>query len=304
MPGGLYEAFIEPWMYGEWMARAMLASVLAAVACGVLGCWLYVRRLSMMGDALSHVVVPGLAVAFMVTGSRDPGAMLLGAMIAGWIASVLIGALQRNAKVKEDAAMGVVFTALFALGVILITVVARRVHLDADCVLYGNVLGVADESVTLMMFVCASVVGLSVVFFRPLTISSFDPRFAVAVGLPVSLIHHALMAMLSVTAVASFEAVGAILVVALLLAPAATAHLLTERMAPMLWIALVHALLSATLGLYVAVWTDINPAGAMVVVGSALYLLAWLFAPGQRGLISRHLSRRQRTQRSRVAEAT
>lgn len=297
---------VEPWLYGEWMWRAVAISALVAVACAVLGCWLYVRRLSMMSDALSHIVVPGIALGFMISGGRESGAMLIGAAFAGIVASLLISALQRRTRVKEDAAMGVTYTALFAVGVILINKVARNVHLDPDCVLFGNVLGVPDSAFLMMSVLCAVVIAVTLALYRPLLVSSFDPALAAAIGLPVLALHHGLMALLSLTAVASFEAVGAVLVVALMIAPAATAHLLTDRMPRMLALAVVHGLLSALLGIYLAVWFDTNPAGAMVLVGAAFYTAA-LFAAPQRGLIARWLSlrsrRRQHRQRARAVAA-
>lgn len=282
-----YYNIIEPWTF-PWMLRAVSVSALTAVACGLLGCWLYVRRLSMIGDALSHVVVPGLAIAFMITGHRDPTAMLIGATIAGLLATTLISLFERHIRIKEDASIGIVYTSMFALGVILIAKVARRVHLDADCVLFGNILGVEDSSLWLMAVICAVVIALTTLFFRPLMISSFDPSFAVAVGLPVAFIHYTLMALLSVTTVASFEAVGAILVVALLIAPAATAHLLTDKMPTMLLIATIHSVLSAVLGIYAAIWIDAAPAGAMVLVGAGFYAMAFAWRQLQR---SRHRRR-------------
>lgn len=295
-----YYRVVEPWVHGDWMWRAVGISMLVAVACAVLGCWLYVRRLSMMSDALSHIVVPGIAVGFIVSGGRESLAMLLGAVFAGVTASFLISAVQRRTRVKEDAAIGVVYTALFAAGVILVNKVARNVHLDPDCVLFGNVLGVRDESFVLVALACAAVIVVTLVLFRPLLVSSFDPGLAAALGLPVLALHHGLMALLSVTAVASFEAVGAVLVVALLIAPAATAHLVCDRMAPMLAVAVAHAVLSALAGMYVAIWFDTNPAGSIVLVGAALYVVALVGAPG-RGLIARGLMLRARRRRLRRA---
>lgn len=291
-----YYNFVEPWIYGEWMMRAVSISIFVSVACALLGCWLYLRRLSMFADALAHIVVPGIAVGFMVTGSRDSAPMLLGAIAAGVLAAFLIGFITRRTRVKEDASIGVVYTALFALGVILLSVVARKVHLDADCVLFGNVLGVPDGALWLMAGVCVAVMVATVLFYKQLLVSSFDPAFAAAIGLPVATIHYLLMSVLSVTAVASFEAVGAILVVALLIAPAATAHLLTDRMVPMLLLAAAQGLISAVFGIYVAVWFDTNPAGSMVLVSCGLYVVALFLSP-RHGILARHLARAARRKR-------
>jgi len=285
-----YYTFVEPWTYGDWMWRAVSISTLVALACAVLGCWLYVRRLSMMSDALSHIVVPGIAIGFVVSGGRESGAMLIGAAFAGIVAAFLIGFVQQRTRIKEDAAIGVVYTALFAAGVILINRVARNVHLDPDCVLFGNILGVPDSSFWLMAGTCLVVIVTTMALYRPLHLSSFDPAYAAAIGLPVAAIHYGLMTLLSFTAVASFEAVGAVLVVALMIAPAATAHLVADRMSGMLGIAIGHSLISALFGIYIAIWFDTNPAGAMVLVGAVLYVLAFVF--GRRGALRRALRRR------------
>lgn len=269
-----YEGVIEPWMYGSWMWRAVLASSMVGVMCGVLGCWLYLRRLSMMGDVLSHVVVLGLAVAFWLTGQRDGLTMVLGAVISGVIAGGAINQLGRWTRLKEDAAMGVVLSSFFALGVVIITSVARRVHLDADCVLFGNLLGVDDGSLVMLGVVLGMVLLLSGVFYRVLAVSSFDAGYAVSLGWWVGLVQHGLMGVMSLAAVASFEAVGSVLVVAMLVAPAATAHVLCRRLGAMFGVSVVHGLLCAVFGIYLSIWLNINPAGAMVLVGVGLYVLA------------------------------
>jgi manganese/zinc/iron transport system permease protein len=278
MESWLYEQLIEPWAYGSWMWRAVLSASLVGVMSAVLGCWLYLRRMSMMGDVLSHVIVLGLAVAFMITGQRDSITMLIGAAVSGVLAGGVIHQVTRWTRLKEDAAMGIVLTAFFALGVVLITSAARRVDLDADCVLFGNLLGVDDPSLSLLAAVTGLVLTLSAVFYRVLKVSSFDPAFALLLGWSVPLLQQALLATMSLAAVAAFEAVGAILVVSMLVTPAATAHLLCRSLPSMFVTAIVHSLLCATLGIYSAIWFNVNPAGSTVVVGVTLYAVAALYA--------------------------
>lgn len=275
----MLDLFITPWLQGDWMWRGVLIASLVAVSCGLLGVFLYLRRLSLISDALSHVLLPGIVIAYLLGGVSSHAFVLMVAIMTGLITTFLIGAVSRHQKVKEDAAIGIVFTALFALGIILLNMFARDVHLDAQCVFYGDVLGVSDDSLWIMGGV-ALLVALSVMlFYKQLLVASFDPVMAVSVGISPVLVHYGLMALLSVTTVSAFEAVGAILVIAMVITPAATAHLLTDRVPAMLALAVAHGLLSALLGMYTSVWFNTSSAGAMVGVGFLLYVLAFLLSP-------------------------
>ncbi len=261
-----------------------------AVACGTVGCFLVLRRMSLLGDAISHAILPGLAAAFFLTGTRDPLAMLGGALAVGVLTAVLSAGLSRWGRVPEDAAMGVVFTTLFAIGVVLITMVARDVDLDPGCVLYGLLEFVPFDTV--------SVAGLEVprsfawlgavllvngvliaVFFKELRIVCFDPYLATTMGISAAAVHYGLMTAVAATCVASFEAVGSILVVAMLVAPGATAHLLTDRLSRMLWIAAGVAVLAAVGGYIVAVRLNASVAGSIAAMALVLFVLGALLAP-------------------------
>ena len=299
----LYQLLIEPWMLGSWMWRGTLAASLAALPCAVLGVFLYLRRLSLIADALTHVALPGIVAVFLLTGSMEPLPMLLGAASVGALASYAIESLANRDGVRSDAAVGIVFTAFFAFGVILLSTSVQDAHIDTQCVLFGDVLGISDESL-LLLGVVAPMVCLGVALgWRWLSIVSFDSGLAVNLGVPVALVHYVLMGGVSVATVASFEAIGAILAVAFIVVPASTAHILADRLHTMVGFAVTHALLSVLGGMYMAVWFDLSASGSIVCVGGALYALAFLFGP-RHGSISTRLRRSARKRSTRHAPAT
>lgn len=276
-------------------------AMLCSVACGVLGCFLVLRRMSLLGDAISHAILPGLALAFIVTHSRSPLAMLGGALIVGVATAYLSSALSRWGRVPEDAAMGVVFTTLFAVGVMLISWVARDVDLDPGCVLYGLIEFTPFDTVRVAgmemprAFVWLSVVlavnvTLLTVFFKELKIVCFDPYLATTMGISATLVHYGLMTAVAATTVASFESVGSILVVAMLVAPGATAHLLTDRLSRMVLIAAVVAAVCAVAGYALAVWINTSVAGMIASVSLAVFVLAALVAP-RHGIVTKQARR-------------
>ena len=265
----------------------ILTGSLAAGACALVGSFLVLRKMAMLGDAISHAVLPGIAIAFFLTGSRAPLPMLIGAGAIGVAASVMIEALHRNGKLQQDASIGITFTWLFAVGVILISLFAGAVDLDQDCVLYGEIAYVPLDVITTgsgaslgprAVWVVGSIFLLNLLFvmlfFRQLKLVSFDPALAASLGISTALWHYALVGMVSLTTVASFESVGAILVVAMLIAPAATAYLLTDRLKRMLVLSVASGVLSAVGGYYLAAVLDGSIAGAMAVVAGGQFALA------------------------------
>lgn len=281
-----------------WIIATAVAS---SVACGLVGCFLVLRRMSLLGDAISHAILPGLAIAFLVTSSREPLPMLAGALVVGVATALISAGLARWGRVPEDAAMGVVFTALFAIGVILITFVASRVDLDPGCVLYGLIEFVPFDTVHIagvempraFVFLAALLVVVALLitlFFKELKIVAFDPYLATTMGISATLVHYALMTGVAATCVASFEAVGSILVVAMLVAPGATAHLLTDRLSRMLWLSALIAAASAILGYILAVRFNTSVAGMIGTVALALFLAAVIFAP-RHGWLAKQLRR-------------
>lgn len=263
--------------------------VLTNASCAILGCYLVLRRMSLLGDAISHSVLPGIAVAFLLAG-RDPLAMFLGAMAMGLATTFLTQTLHSLGKVPEDASMGVVFTSLFAIGVILITNVAPRVDLDPGCVLYGLLelapldmvrLGSVEVPRVLPTLAIALVITLLLVglFWKEFKIVSFDPELATAMGISALLFHYVLMTMVAGVTVASFEAVGSVLVVAMLIVPAAAAHLLTDRLGwMMVWAVLIGAI-SAVAGYACDRAFQTGVAPMMAVAAGGQFALAVVFAP-------------------------
>lgn len=275
----MFDWLIEPWAWGAWMWRGVVASLLVAVPSAVLGVFLYLRRMSMLSDALAHVALPGIVAMFLLTGSIEGPVMVVGATLAGVLASAMIEGLSRHPNVRPDAAIGIVFTTLFALGVVLLSVFVHDAHIDTDCVVFGNVLAISDTTLVTLAVVAPLVLGVVALFWRWLSVTSFDPLLARNLGVPVVAVQYGLMTAVSVTTVAAFEAVGAILVIALLVLPAATAHLFARSLTRMVAVAVAHAVTSCMVGMYLAVWLNCSPAGAIVVAGGALYLLAYTFAP-------------------------
>lgn len=280
----------------------VIVGVLAAVSCALLGNFLVLRKMSMMGDAISHAVLPGLAIAFILTGARTSLTMFIGAAIAGVLTAVFTQWISKFGNVDRGASMGIVFTTLFALGLILIVQAADHVDLDPSCVLYGAIeltpldivwrpewFGFVLE-VPRAALVLAGVTVLNLIFillfYKELRISSFDPELATTMGIHANLMHYLLMTLVAITTVAAFEAVGSIIVIAMLITPAAAAHLLTDRLGWMIAISVVLATLSAVFGhisaLIVPGWIGFEGAstsGMMAVMSGLIFTLVLLFAP-------------------------
>ena len=282
----------------------ILTASLVSVSCALLGCFLILRRMAMVGDAISHAVLPGIVIAFLVTQSRDSLPMIAGAGIIGIFTTFLIEFFHRRARLQSDAAIGVTFTWLFAVGVILISVFAGKVDLDQDCVLYGEIAYVpldliftpSGKILAPKAILVGSVILILILIFigfgyRKLYLTTFDPYFAGTLGVATGLWNYLLMGAVSVTTVASFESVGAILVVALLVAPAATAYLLTDNFKWMLVFASIAGIFSSIEGYYLAKLTDGSISGAIATCGGIEFLLAMLFSPTH-GIISKKIRRR------------
>lgn len=275
-----------------------------AASCALLGCFLVLRRMSLMGDAISHAVLPGLAIAFLLTGSRSSWPMFVGAAGVGLVTAILTQSLSRWGRVDESASMGVVFTTLFALGLVLIVQAADRVDLDPGCVLYGaielapldtqRILGFElPRAFVVNLLVLLLNAGVTTLLFKELLFTTFDPALATAMGFRAGAMHQLLMVLVALTTVSAFESVGSILVVAMLVVPAAAAHLLTDRLSTMLIVAALFGAASAALGHVGAItlpglwgFSDTSTAGMIALAAGGLFVLALLFAP-RHGLLSR-----------------
>lgn len=290
--------------YDTWI---VVVGALCAVACALPGCFLVLRRMSMMGDAISHAVLPGLALAFFISGSRTSPAMFIGAAVVGVLTAVFTQWVSSFGKVDQGAAMGIVFTTLFAIGLLMIVQAADRVDLDPGCVLYGAVEltpldvvarvamgGVALEvprAAAVMGFVLLMNLGLILLFFKEFRISAFDPGLAATLGLSPGFMHYLLMIMVAVTTVAAFEVVGSIIVIAMLVVPGATAYLLTRRLGWMLGLSALVAVLSAASGHVLAItvptwfgYESTSTSGMMATAAGLIFMTAWLFSP-RHGLV-------------------
>lgn len=287
------------WDIDGWI---VVVGVLSACSCTLLGNYLVLRRMSLMGDAISHAVLPGLAIAFILTNSRASWPMFVGAALAGVLTALLSELVQKFGKVERGAAMGVVFSILFALGLVLIRRAADHVDLDPGCVLMGNLAQIPlqaidspipEPAITLTVVLVLNLFFV-VLFYKELKISTFDPELATTLGINASLMHYLLMIMVAITTVANFESVGSILVIAMLIVPASSAHLLTDRLGVMILFSLLIAAASAVLGHILAAFgpgwvgldSDANTAAMMAVV-SGLFLLAALLLSPQYGVASK-----------------
>jgi manganese/zinc/iron transport system permease protein len=263
----------------------ILTGSLVAVTSGLLGCFLILRKMAMVGDAISHAVLPGIAIAFLVSGSRSSVPMLIGAALFGILCTMLIELFHKKAKLQEDASIGISFTWLFAIGVILITFFADKVDLDQECVLYGEIAFVAFETwmgIPTAVWLLGSLFILILLLlqfgYKGLYLTTFDPDYARTIGVSVALWHYILMGSVSFTTVMSFESVGAILVVAFLIVPGATAYLLTHRLRTMLWLSVATGMIGSVAGYYMAVWMNASISGAMVTVLGIEFTIAFFIS--------------------------
>lgn len=258
-----------------------------AISCGLLGVFMMLRKMSMTGDAISHAVLPGIVIGFLVSGTQRGLEVIIGAGILGILATLMIDWLRKKARVQLDASIGITFTLLFAIGIILISVFAYRVDLDQECVLYGEIaylpidlwISSSGQSfgprIMWLAILNLLLVGVFItLFYKELKITSFDEKFGIVIGIPASAINLGLMSMVSYTTVSSFEAVGAILVVALLVVPPATAYLWTRDLRPLIQLTILTGILVSVVGYYLAYLFDSSIAGTMVTVAGIVFFLS------------------------------
>ncbi|MFK7901034.1 MAG: metal ABC transporter permease [Cyclobacteriaceae bacterium] len=269
----------------------LLIGALVAISCSLIGSFLVLRNVAMIGDAISHSVLPGIVIGFLFSGSLHSPLLLIGAGIAGVLTTYLIQLFYKSVGVQSDAAIGVVFTFLFAIGVILISVYTQDSDLDLDCVLYGEILNtpfdrwITDSGIDMgplvfweQLVVFAAVILFCTLFFKQLKITSFDEDYAESIGMKTSVWHYVLMAFVSFVTVASFEAVGAILVISFLITPAATAFLISTKLIPMLGVSILLGILAVFGGYYLSAGIgDTSSSAAMAVVSGIIFTFVALF---------------------------
>lgn len=286
-------------------AEILILAAIVAVACGLPGVFLVLRRMSLMSDAISHSILLGIVLAFFIIRDVSSPFLIIGAALVGVLTVILTELLKKTGKMKEDASIGLVFPALFSIGVILISKFAGNVHIDSDAVLLGEI-GLAPFNRLLIngidlgpvsWWIMGSVLLLNlifiIVFYKELKLATFDSALAVSLGFSPAIIHYALMALVSITAVGAFDSVGSILVVALIIAPPSAAFLLTSRLHSMIYVSALIGIISSVSGFYLARIFDASIAGSMAMMSGIFFLAALLFAPGS-GLIAKLITHRNR----------
>ncbi len=281
----------------EIAIRALLASSMVGVMCGILGTFLVLRNMSLIGDALSHAILPGVYFAFVFVGAYSTVAFFIGSSIAGLIAAISMSWIQQNVPTKNDAAIGIIFTAMFSIGVIGISELQdQHVHLDLKDFLFGNVLGISNEDLWLALGVMIYTIISVIIFYRYLFISTFQNTIAKTMGIPTNYLHYFLMLLLSFVVVASLRAVGVILVVAMLITPAATALLLSNKLKVVIYLSALMGLIAAVGGMLAAVVLNLPPGPAICVVSASMYFLVVLFSK-KNGIIFKMIRESQESTR-------
>uniref|UniRef100_B8HN98 ABC-3 protein n=1 Tax=Cyanothece sp. (strain PCC 7425 / ATCC 29141) TaxID=395961 RepID=B8HN98_CYAP4 len=273
---------LEPLQY-EFMRNAIAIGMLTGILCPIVGSFLIVQRLALLGDVVAHCVFPGLALSFFW--KID---ILIGAFISGILGTFLIGWIRTQSRVKVDAAMALIFSSFFALGITLITLL--RTKIDLDAFLFGDILSVTPTDIARTLVVTLGIGLATKLFYKELLFYSLDRTGAEAIGLPVQLIHFGFMAAVTLTLIASMQAVGVLLVIALLVGPALTAYLLVKELAQMIGLGSLLGVLASVSGVYLSYFLNIPSGAAIVLVSSSFFLLALLFSPSQ-GILTRSQSR-------------
>lgn len=266
--------FMDALMRYGFLQKALFTSIMVGVICGVIGCFIILRGMALMGDAISHAVLPGVALSYMIGMNY-----FIGAVLTGVITAIGIGFVSQNSRIKHDMAIGIMFTSVFAVGIILITFMKSSA--DLYHILFGNVLSVRSSDMWMTFVIGVVIIGLVYLFYKELLVSTFDPTMAQSYGLPNKLIHYGLMILLTMVTVASLQTVGIILVVAMLITPAATAYLLTNRLWIMIYLAAGIGAISSVIGLYFSFTYNLASGATIVLVAAFLFGLAFLFSPSQ-----------------------
>lgn len=270
---------LQPFAY-DFMVRGLLASLLVGVLCAVIGCYVVLRSMAFLGDALAHAILPGVAIAYLVGAN-----LMIGALVAAVIVALLIGYFTRSGAVKEDTAIGILFAAALSLGVVLISSI-RTYAVDLTHILFGNVLGVSPGDLLLTAGISLGVLVVVILLYRPFLVISFDPVLAATLRMPRELLRNLLLVLMSLTVVVSMQTVGIGLVAAMLVTPGATAYLLTRRLPAMMLVSAAVGAVSSIAGLYLSYYANVASGAAVVLTATFFFLLAFFFAP-QRGMLSR-----------------
>lgn len=261
------EAALYPFQF-PFMVNAFLIAVLLAIPTAILSCFLVLKGWSLMGDAISHAVLPGVVLAYIV---NIP--LVIGAFLAGMVCALATGYLQENSRIKQDTVMGVVFSGMFALGLVIFTAIQSDVHLEQ--ILFGNIQGVSTEDIYLTGAIAVILSTILIAKWKDFLLQAFDPAQAKALGLRVEWLHYTLLIMISLAVVAALKAVGIILAIALLITPGGIAFLVTRRFVPMMLVAVIVAVASSLIGIYASFFIDSAPAPTIVLIMSGLFVAAF-----------------------------
>lgn len=279
---------------------ALIGSVLLGISCGLLGSFLVVRKMALVGDALSHAVLPGVALGFLWNLSKDPWAIFIGATIAGLLGTAVVSAITHTTRLKEDAALGMVLAGFFSVGICMVTMIQRLPtgnKSGIDKFLFGQAAAIGPGDVQLMAFVTGLAIVVLYVFYKEFLVTSFDPGFARSYGIPLQIFHHALMLLLAFAVVIALQAVGVVLVSAMLITPAAAAYLLTDRMHRMLILSAVFGTFAGAIGAFFSFLGPSLPTGPFMVLGaSVVFALAFMFGP-RHGVFVKWVQQRSRSRR-------
>ncbi|PEJ56279.1 manganese ABC transporter permease [Bacillus sp. AFS002410] len=266
--------FFEALMTYDFLQKALFTSIIVGIICGVIGCFIVLRGMALIGDAISHAVLPGVAISYMLGFN-----FFIGAVVTGILTAIGIGFVSQNSRIKHDMAIGIMFTSVFAVGIILVTFMKSSA--DLYHILFGNVLSVRSSDMLITACIGIVVISLVYLFYKELLVSTFDPTMAQSYGLPTKWIQYGLMVLLTLVTVASLQTVGIILVVAMLITPAATAYLLTNRLWIMIYLAASLGVVSSVIGLYFSFTYNLASGATIVLVAAFFFAMAFFFSPSQ-----------------------
>ena len=265
----------------EFMQRGLMASTMVGILCAVVGCYVVLRSMAFLGDAMAHAILPGIAVAYLLRGN-----LMIGALVAAIAIALGIGLFTRQGTIKEDTAIGILFAAALSLGVLLISTI-KTYAVDLTHILFGNVLGVSETDVWLTAGLCVIVLATIALLFKEFLVISFDPVLAATIRLPAERLRNLMLVLIALTIVVSLQTVGVGLVSAMLVTPGATAYLLTRRLPTMMVISALIGAFSSIAGLYLSFYVNVASGAAVVLIATFIFFLAFLFAP-MRGIVWRH----------------
>lgn len=285
---------LTPFTY-EFMQRGLIASIIVGIICSVIGCYVVIRSMAFMGDAMAHAILPGVAIAYILNRS-----LTLGALVASIVIALGIGQLSKQGRLKEDTAIGILFSAFLALGILIISSI-RTYAVDLSHILFGNILGVSRNDLIFTAVAGFIILLFIFIFYKEFMIISFDQVFARAVKIPVEVYRNFMLILMALTIVASIQTVGVVMIAAMLVTPAASAFLLSKRLPAMMGISCLIGVLSSIIGLYISYYANVASGAAIVLTATVIFLIIFLFSP-RRGIIWKQLKRTARTRNLRRRE--